>query len=553
MSEYILDVVSQKSKLDWAFPFQRTGAFPIDRSSLFSSYEDAVLYASGNSNDSRKLGGSSYVGQPISVYNAESNDVTLYVIQPNRSLKEVGTAPVGDNLSIEVIDNEIQLKNFGTGYYKYIAAEKDENGEIKTPSSYEYVTGFIAGLEPRVVNNNGNLEIAWYEPSEETIEGIGAKVATLEKTVESLTLDIGQASDADKGQTASGIHAVLEDLNASKADKSDVYTKTETDDAIATAVVNAAHLRRKIVSSILDIDKDADDAHLYIYMVPTGLQEDDDKYDEYIIIEGALEKVGSWEIDLSNYATKELLKETDDKVEALSKTVSEEVEELDEKLLNLQTDLENEVKRATAAEAANAKNLENKADKATTLAGYGITDTYTKNEITDLISDITGGESAADVKAELIQFKSDTSNALQAINGQLNDLIGAEPNYIQAVDSANFAVSNEGLLTLVSIDPSQVSGLQEILNTGTSLVTEEEKAALQNILTGKFNNFISSVSTDFNVTDDGKLQLVNVQNSAILHIVGDMNELTNYYDGITLVDEINDIRALLAWQEMENM
>jgi hypothetical protein len=199
MSEYILDVVSQKSKLDWAFPFQRTGAFPIDRSSLFSSYEDAVLYASGNSNDSRKLGGSSYVGQPISVYNAESNDVTLYVIQPNRSLKEVGTAPVGDNLSIEVIDNEIQLKNFGTGYYKYIAAEKDENGEIKTPSSYEYVTGFIAGLEPRVVNNNGNLEIAWYEPSEETIEGIGAKVATLEKTVESLTLDIGQASDADKG------------------------------------------------------------------------------------------------------------------------------------------------------------------------------------------------------------------------------------------------------------------------------------------------------------------------------------------------------------------
>jgi hypothetical protein len=160
-------------------------------------------------------------------------------------------------------------------------------------------------------------------------------------------------------------------------------------------------LRRKIVSSILDIDKDADDAHLYIYMVPTGLQEDDDKYDEYIIIEGALEKVGSWEIDLSNYATKELLKETDDKVEALSKTVSEEVEELDEKLLNLQTDLENEVKRATAAEAANAKNLENKADKATTLAGYGITDTYTKNEITDLISDITGGESAADVKAEL--------------------------------------------------------------------------------------------------------------------------------------------------------
>ena len=35
MAEYIYDVVNQTSKLDWAFPFQRTGAFPIDRSILF--------------------------------------------------------------------------------------------------------------------------------------------------------------------------------------------------------------------------------------------------------------------------------------------------------------------------------------------------------------------------------------------------------------------------------------------------------------------------------------------------------------------------------------
>ena len=80
MAEYILDVIKQTSKLDWAFPFQRTGAFPLDRSSVFSSYDDAVLYASGEGLDERKLGGSSYVGQPISVYSADTNTVTLYVI-----------------------------------------------------------------------------------------------------------------------------------------------------------------------------------------------------------------------------------------------------------------------------------------------------------------------------------------------------------------------------------------------------------------------------------------------------------------------------------------
>ena len=551
MSEYILDVINQKSKLDWAFPFQRTSAFPLDRSSLFSSYEDAVLYASGTGDDSRKLSGSSYVGQPISVYDEETSSVTLYVIQADRALKEVGTAPIGDNLSIEVIDNEIQLKNFGSGYYKYIAAEKDENGEIKTPSTYEYTEGFIAGLEPRVVDKNGKLEIAWYEPSEETIEGVGAKVETLEKALETLTQEIGKASNADKEETATGIHAILEDLSINKADKNNVYTKTETDEAIAEAIVNSDHLRRKIVSNILEIDEDADDAHLYIYMVPTGLEEDDDKYDEYIVVDGILEKVGSWEVDLSNYITKNELKETNDKVNTLSQTISNNKEELDEKLLNLQKDLDDEIGRAVATEAAIQIILENKANKATTLAGYGITDTYTKNEITKLITDITGGESAADVKAELIEFKSDTETALQVIEGKLVDLENAEPNYIQSVDGTNFAVTDEGLLTLVSVNPSQVNGLQDILNTGTSLVTNEEKAVLQNILDGKFNNLIKSVSSDFEVTEDGQLQLINVQNSALMNIVGDMKSLTNYTEGTTLVDEINDIRSMLSWQEME--
>jgi hypothetical protein len=38
-------------------------------------------------------------------------------------------------------------------------------------------------------------------------------------------------------------------------------------------------------------------------MVPTGFQEEDDKYDEYMVIDGIVEKVGSWEVNLNNYAT----------------------------------------------------------------------------------------------------------------------------------------------------------------------------------------------------------------------------------------------------------
>ena len=66
------------SKLDWAMPFQRTGAFPLDRSDLFSSLADAQLYAAGKGDDSRKLGGTSYVGQLITVF--ENDVVTAYII-----------------------------------------------------------------------------------------------------------------------------------------------------------------------------------------------------------------------------------------------------------------------------------------------------------------------------------------------------------------------------------------------------------------------------------------------------------------------------------------
>ena len=90
-----------------------------------------------------------------------------------------------------------------------------------------------------------------------------------------------------------------------KADASETYKKTEVDEAIATAVASADHLQRKIVNSIDDIDITAANASSYIYMVPTGLQYEDDKYDEYVVIDSIIEKVGSWEVDLTNYATKD--------------------------------------------------------------------------------------------------------------------------------------------------------------------------------------------------------------------------------------------------------
>lgn len=99
-------------------------------------------------------------------------------------------------------------------------------------------------------------------------------------------------------------------LQSEKADKSttlsgygitDAYTKTETDSAIQTAVANADHLKRVVVDVLPEVG-DADE-HT-IYMVGTGDGSEDSAYEEYMLINGGFEKIGTSAVDLTDYAQK---------------------------------------------------------------------------------------------------------------------------------------------------------------------------------------------------------------------------------------------------------
>lgn len=68
--------VETSGKLDWALMFARTGKFPLDRSSMFSSYADALAYAKQDGTDSRKIGGTAYVGQIVTVYGPGADGLT---------------------------------------------------------------------------------------------------------------------------------------------------------------------------------------------------------------------------------------------------------------------------------------------------------------------------------------------------------------------------------------------------------------------------------------------------------------------------------------------
>lgn len=75
--------------------------------------------------------------------------------------------------------------------------------------------------------------------------------------------------------------------------------------SIAEAVAAADHLQRKIVTDKDAIDPEADDAEKFIYMVPKTGSDEDDVYDEYMVLNGAVEHVGNTKVDLSGYQQKE--------------------------------------------------------------------------------------------------------------------------------------------------------------------------------------------------------------------------------------------------------
>ena len=105
----------------------------------------------------------------------------------------------------------------------------------------------------------------------------------------------------------------------------DGMTATQIATAISAAIAGADHLQRTIVASVDDIDLSAPDAGQFIYLVPNTIEPaageetaegestetvaDGNAYEEYMVINGALERMGDWKVDLSDYAkTADVLK-----------------------------------------------------------------------------------------------------------------------------------------------------------------------------------------------------------------------------------------------------
>lgn len=222
--------------------------------------------------------------------------------------------PAGSNLtadekSISITNEVIVLKDFGVKYYKFVP-ETDEVAAHYEAQLVDSEHPWKEGLEPRVVEENEELILGWFEPNTITVEGLTNQITTLQGKVDEVAEEV-----------------------KTKANTADVFTKEETTEQINQAIAKTDHMIRKVFESLGEAETFAilqgEEAEKYIYMVKdTTSLDEQNKYNEYLYVNESFELIGNWETDLADYATKEELKLKVDKVEGKSLVDDIEIEKL---------------------------------------------------------------------------------------------------------------------------------------------------------------------------------------------------------------------------------
>ena len=300
----------------------RTNPAPLDASAVWTSLEELKNYAATNP--------VAYVGQILSLvaYDEESQAITnvkAYIIKDAEgNIEEVGSATLGDDKSITLDNGVLSLKNWNKKYFKRDPEKEGEYIEVTVDASNPWQ----AGLQPRAYFDGSNYVLAWYEPSTQTIEGVDAAVGALTTTVQGITNIIGDKETAAEGTVYGDLKAATEaaaaaDEKAQAAqdalanylplaggtmtgdivlpDGAKAVSETVVDTKIATAISSAGHLKREIVTVLPAVEEADPDT---IYMVKSGLSLNGDKYQEYMLINGAFEMIGDTSVDLNPYAKK---------------------------------------------------------------------------------------------------------------------------------------------------------------------------------------------------------------------------------------------------------
>lgn len=467
--------------LDFAVAFNPSTAFPIDTRSMFGSFTAAQAAAASAEN-----AGSSntkyYFGQIVTVF--ENDVVSHYSIEADKTLKPLGSVALGDNKTIVADNGTFTLKDFGKKYYKYNDPDKkddgtyDSEGEVLDPvegtyyqiggswfkyssssfvpaeegyphdhAYYTVVNGWVAGLEPKVNStSDGNYELAWYEPSKTTVEGLQSAITSLQ--TETTTLK-GRVDKIEPKVTANeeAIAAEIQRATQKEAEIEAIANQNKSDLEVLKGDGEGS-VTKTVADEIAKIIADAPESF------------------------DTLKEISDWisthEGDAAGMNSAIQQNKTDiASLKTLIGTLPEEA---------VAKDLVNYIKEAveaekTRAEAAEQKLTSDLAGVKSTVDGFGTA--ATKN-IEDFATAAQGAK--ADTAVQSVTA-GDTNGAVKVDGSDVTIYTAPVASTSQAgdvkVDGTSITATGDGTISVQAVDKSKVTGLADDIATAKREATED--------------------------------------------------------------------------------
>lgn len=461
---------------------------PLDISTVFNSQVDLTYYLTGGTGD--KAGVSEYWASLPATYPyagqivALATDAGVSVLVIKESASGFITEPISAETAVdgEVItynaDKELTLVGF---------ADAATGARLqKTATGVEWVVpgsdGTMTDVQVQQAINDLNRDVTNLGKDLDAVETIVGKESTGEGVASTGLIGSVEALEAQDGVLAG-------EINALETGLSNVYTKTETNSAIAAAIAAVDHLSREIVEALPEnANKNV------IYMVPREGGTGQDVYNEYMYINGAWEIIGDTSVDLTGYAKKE---------DILVKSVSSDFTVTGDGQLTF---------KAGAAPEINGSNISNIA-----------------------ISNVDGLEAALNSKVAAEEGKSLVSNTLITKLGNLAEIKSVSSEFtltngelsVSAIAAAKITGLPDALTDIETLKGAQSSYVKSVAINGTALTLSAEQGVNIPVATDSVLGVVKSASGDNKVAvaADGTMSVASVNITSLSQNEGEWLEI----------------------------
>lgn len=452
--------IESKNLLVWVKAMSRGQALPLDASEIYSTLAEAETYASSSA--------IAYAGQTVKAL-TEDGKYHTYTLQPSEAgyvLEEIGSV------------NESELTQ-----YVMVVDALPESGQVEGVLYINNTDGYIW-------TGSAWRKVFW---------DITSDLTAVDNRVTDLETDITTRAPIEN-PVFSGVVKVGEDEVALKSYVEGLFANlVSAEPGIVSSTSPlpgnykaGQHFRVAEAGSYAGVNCEVGDLILVVKNYSEATASNDDFMVLQANIDGAVtssaETSTIGEIVVFDSVTGKVIKGAGVQIASLNDAIAKAHEHENKAVLDTYDKTQTELLAAakteaeglvTTLETAVNASLENKADKATTLAGYGITDAYTKTEIDSTIATLTENLntkiSSADVDDKIATAKTETlADAATEASEALETRIGGIPSETTIKSYIDTAVGSGGTSSAEAIAAAK----QEAIKTSEAYTDAQITSAL---------------------------------------------------------------------------